>query len=905
MKRILTAIILAATFALLAFNALAAETVTVNSSTSFTEALSALKGQGGTIVIEEDAVVSGSLSIPEQAGDLTVTGKSLTISGDIVFAKNTNSNVFTLDMPLTVRGKGVRMLGGFNSIVFTDKFAVTGDLDFYGGVKTHETTDGTVQDSPLDAKNNQLAVTELPYSITVNGGTFGIFVGGNLRETYSAMLGAIAAPIEITVNGGTFGKGVSFDKDTPLKLEQAFSISGMSTLADNAKLTINGGTFNVPIYAQGYLGQTSVRTSGDSQYLNSDAKYYAADGDITIAIKGGTLNGCEVSATQRAATYSQVLRGNYTVTVDKKATLADGMRFDATQVKTYAGGSAKASITYPTSAKIEVVRFDSVNGKSVKYDEPLRIAFIGDSITQGSNAYVDGELMYETMSYPAQLLDKMIKGGDDVIISNYGCSATKIINYGNFGYTLGLAYTLSMKETDADYVVVALGTNDSLACTYTYGMKDRFTEEYTAFIKGYEELPETDTVFGTCAIYRDSRDVAAVTMRGLQEKVFETLKSEGRKCTYIDLYALLLEPALDGSLLSNDLLHPDADGYTIYADRLYDALKNGVYGVKDFEMSDIYVNSRAKLTGKGTKESPVSSLAVAFGKAAPEATVHISGTYSYDKFDSVNCGFNTPTSVDKLTIVGDGNNATLKLATKYIFVNGDVTFDNITIETTSSPLYIVAGYNNVTFTETFKCDGAVLVCGFVTHGDDKSANMYNSLASVCSDRDCVININGGNFASVIGGNLLNSARGTSLLGTYSGDLVLNIGKGAVITNKSDDSAACGQNQLTGTVTVNIASYAADKAIREYAPLGTGAASKAFVPAGNTGTVAVNKIDGARFEIFPLGDINSDGMLGVGDALQMIKCINDKSSTKFADNYYGLSSLFTAENAKNLLLESVK
>ncbi len=905
LKRFLTLAIALFTAAILSLGIYAAE-VTVNSSTNLQAAITALKGQGGTVIIGEETTVKGDVTIPEQSGNLTFTGKALTLSGNLSFEKNTNSNTITFDLPINVTGRSAaKIFGGFNSVVFSKNFTVTGPLDFYGGVKTHETEGGTAATNANETRMNEAAIATLPYSITVNGGTFGVFAGGNYRATYSAMLGSIAAPIDITINGGTFGNEVSFTADSALKLDGAFSISGMSILADNATLTINGGTFGCPIYAQGYIGQTSVRTSGDSQVTNSDAKYYAADGDIKINIKGGTFNGCEISATQNAATYSQLLRGNYTLTVDKKASLADGIVLDATQVKAYEGGNTKASLTYPSGAKVTIKRFDTVNGKAQKYEEPLRIAFIGDSITQGSNAYVGTVLSYETKSYPAQFLEKMVANGKDVVVSNYGCSSTRIMNYDDFGYSLGLAYTLSMKETDADYVVVALGTNDSLACTYTYGMKDRFIEEYTEFISGYEALPDTDMVYGTSAIYRNSRDVAAVAVRGLQEKVFESLVASGKKCTYIDLYALLLEPALNDKLLASDLLHPHADGYTIYADRLYDALVNKVYGIDNFEMTDVYVKAAASIIGEGTKTSPTNSLAVAFGKAASEATVHISGTYNYSKFDDNSCAFLTPTSVDKLTIKGEGEGAVLKLSTKYIFINGDVTFDNITIESSASPLHIIAGYNNVTFTDSFKCNDVVLVAGFVTYGENKTNPLYNSRESVCSDKDCTININGGNFSAFFGGNMTGVGRADALFGTYGGNLTVNIGKNATVTDKDNNSGACGQNYLTGSITMNVSSWAKDKVLREYAPVGTSKEARAIDITKNTGKVTVNVTDGASVLFSPLGDLNSDGVIGVGDALRMLKCIKDGKQSSYNQNFYGLSTLFTEENAKAIIKNTVK
>ena len=877
----------------------AGQTVTVDKSTNFATAVRKLGGDGGTIVISEPITLSGEVKVPDQSSDLTITGAAITLSGDLVFEKNTNNNVITIDAPINGRGAYGRIFGGYNNIVFTEKVSGENKFDFYGGVIAYESSGGPVLPNPTETKMNEAAICTSPYSITVNGGNFGVFMGGNYRDTYHAMIGSIAAPITITINGGTFGREVKFTAESALKVEPAISISGMSILADDATLTINGGTFNAPIYAQGYMGQTSVVSSGDSQVTNGDAKYYAIDGDIKINIKGGTFNCCEISASQSAATYSLVLRGNYTVTVDKKATFSDKTLFDATQVKAYKGGKEKASITY-SGANIVTKRFDTENGKAKKYDEPLRIAFIGDSITQGSNAYDGGVLTFETLSYPAQFLKKAIESGRDVVVSNYGCSSTRIMNYDGFGYNLGLAYTLSTKETDADFVVIALGTNDSLACTKTYGMKDRFVEEYTEFVKSYEVLPETDMVYGTSAIYRDNRDAAAISMRGLQEKVFTDLKKLNLKCTYIDLYALLLEPAVSGKLLSSDNLHPNAAGYTIYADRLYDALFNNVLEVEDFEMTDIYVSSSGKLTGKGTKDDPTKSLAIAFAKAAPEATIHISGNYSYTKLDNINCGVLTPTSVKKLTIKGEGAGATLKVSSKYIFINSDVTFDNITVTSTASPLHFVCGYNNVTFTESFKSSGAYLVAGFVAYGDVLTQEFYNSYDSICSAKDCTIDVNGGDFAAVIGGNLAGNA--SAVFGSYSGNLVINVGKGATVTDKNNLSGATGQNYLTGTATLNVASWAKDKFVRTYAPVGTSRAAKDFDLAKNTGKATVNATDGVKTA--PLGDINSNGLLDISDLVFMSEHLKDSNISNYTSNFYGVSS-FKKEYLNILLNDLVK
>ncbi|MBR5011408.1 MAG: hypothetical protein IKY12_02510, partial [Clostridia bacterium] len=126
----------------------------------------------------------------------------------------------------------------------------------------------------------------------------------------------------------------------------------------------------------------TVNTNGVkiSQTVNSNKKYYAIDGDIAVNISGGTFNGGVIGAYEEQTAYTQVMRGDYTVTVSG-GTFANGTVFDATQVKAYANSDEKATITYPDTYNFEVVRFDSVNGTSVTYDEPVRIAYIGDSIT--------------------------------------------------------------------------------------------------------------------------------------------------------------------------------------------------------------------------------------------------------------------------------------------------------------------------------------------------------------------------------------------------------------------------------------------------------------------------------------------------------------------------------------------
>ena len=197
----------------------------------------------------------------------------------------------------------------------------------------------------------------------------------------------------------------------------------MSILADDATLTIKGGTFNTPIYAISYFYPNKTEASACSQVTNSDPKYYAMDGDVTLSIEGGTFteNCYEITAVQKAAAFNLLLRGNYTLSVKEGVSLPSGITLDATQVKAYEGADKKAVLSYAGDAN--AVRFDVVNGEAKTYTEPLRIACVGDSITQGTNA---GD--FSKKSYPAQMYAKMHAAGMDAVVSNFGCGGWTVMN---------------------------------------------------------------------------------------------------------------------------------------------------------------------------------------------------------------------------------------------------------------------------------------------------------------------------------------------------------------------------------------------------------------------------------------------------------------------------------------------
>ncbi len=925
MKRILTLITVSLLAIVLSFSVIAANTTVYvgGSSADAVDTLEAaiekLDGDGGTIVLCDEITVSTALTIPEQSDDLTIEadgGKLIITADSITIAKNENSNTFVFDTP--IKTEGAFFFAGFNSVHFTENCEVEGSIHFFGGVDAEKSPSDTMTGYVEEKKAmNYAAITTLSYTITVDNGVFGSFQGGSYRDGSADTIGSVAAPITVNINGGTFNGTKAFNVDDAIKGGRAFSLSGMSLLADDATLTIKGGTFNTPIYVHGYLGETTSTAIAGSMITNSDAKYYAADGDVTVLIKGGTFtDGCvEISAEQTAASYNRLHRGNFNVIVEKDATFANTV-FDATQVKAYANETANATITYPTDKNITAKRFDYENDNAISYTEPIRIACVGDSITQGTSAYVNGKVDFENSAYPAQLYKKAVENKKDVIISNYGCAAYNVLNYEGHYYKDTLAYTLSVYETDATYVVVGLGTNDAGEVANTVGQIEHFKSEYKDLILSYEKHPDTKTVFGTSAIYRYRFAYNAVcAIRVLQDEVLTALKAEGKKCQYVDLYALLLEPALDGTLLYIDALHPDAEGYTLYANAIYDVIFNDVYTNNKYEkLTDIWVDQEnGKVDGDGSEGNPFKHMSLAFAFAAEEATIHIVGVYDDTNFKEPSkyswYATITPMNVKKLAFVGEGDGVEWKLSSKLLFLYCDTTFDNLKLyysrETNGNALYIFCHFNNVTFTETFATPApeyCILQAGFCVHDDIITQTRYTPAESVSSDKDCTITVNGGSFLYYLGGNLhFNSTNADQApYGTYSGNMVVNLGEGAFFKDNYAGGALVGMNYFAGTLKSNINSWNKSQPIYSFSKLtNKSVCAEEYNESNNTGTFDITLGEKVTNEFVLACDLNADGKINVMDVLTLLRCKLNNYAGYDSTRYYRFET-FDITNIVRLL-----
>jgi len=778
---------------------------TAGAFTSLAEALIATGGN--TVIISGNTTVSEPFTFYEKEKDIVITSKNgalLTLSANITLPKNTNGTSVTFDLP--IKANAAKIFGGFRNVTFTENFTVDGNLDFYGGV---DATALTV---------NADAITEKEYAITVKNGTFDNFAAGNLRAEYNNCVGSLAAPVTVTVNGGTFNS--------------SFSVSGMSILADNAALTISDGVFNCPIYVQGGMSAVIAKGVKASDTVASDRKYYAIDGDITVDISGGIFNGGMISAYEAQVAYTQVMRGNYTVSI-MGGTFADGTVLDATQVKAYADSDKCATLTYADSYEFATKLFDTVSGVEQNDTEPIRIAFIGDSITEGYTVAAEN-VDRLTQSYPALVADLAKAAGRDVVASNYGISSAGILKATAYYYPNYLAYPMLLEETDADYIVIALGTNDSFAGGTT-GAQIEFETNYRNLIETVGALNETDKVFITNALNRDNEGLGQIrvasVVRPTQERIAKELASESDKYVFVDLYRLTMEEAAAGTLLSTDNLHPSKAGFEKMADVLYGVMfENKAATTTSYKSNDIYVSASGSEFGSGTASDHVSRLDIAFAMLpeGEEATIHIIGNVAYSASIFI------PITPKKLTIVGEESGATLQNGSTSFKIGCDVKFDNLTLATTAVTEFYGC-YNDVEMTDSVTLNGDwSFFAGHNIYREGAAYSANDTVESASDADDCNIVLNcAGTFTNFALGN--RRCQGLAPFGTYSGNLTAYIGENVRISG-TDYVGVVGQNYLTGTISAEIPTTLT---LAEYAPTHTVTSPIVYDATKNTGTVTVN------------------------------------------------------------------
>ena len=175
---------------------------------------------------------------------------------------------------------------------------------------------------------------------------------------------------------------------------------------------------------------------------------------------------------------------------------------------------------------------------------PLRLACVGDSITQGAGAG-------EGMAYPTQLKSLLGEGWE---VGNFGVSGRTVLRKGDHPYWKEDAYKKAL-DFEPDAVVIMLGTNDTKP--QNWKLRDEFEGDYRDLVKSFLNLPSKPRVFICRPVPVPGKGNFGINEASLQEQmpVYAKLAKE-LKVGVIDMYA-----ALDGKPeLLPDCVHPNTEG---------------------------------------------------------------------------------------------------------------------------------------------------------------------------------------------------------------------------------------------------------------------------------------------------------------------------------------------------------
>ena len=182
--------------------------------------------------------------------------------------------------------------------------------------------------------------------------------------------------------------------------------------------------------------------------------------------------------------------------------------------------------------------------KPSDFKEPVRVACIGDSITQGAGAA-------QGKSYPSQLQEML---GSSWKVGNFGVGGRTLLKKGDHPYWKEKAYqdALAFKP---DVVVIMLGTNDSKPQNWKF--EAEFIPDYKELVKSFLALESKPRVYvcRPCPVPEPGNFGINETAVKEEIKRLDAMAKE-MKLGVIDMHAALA----DKPHLLPDRVHPNTEG---------------------------------------------------------------------------------------------------------------------------------------------------------------------------------------------------------------------------------------------------------------------------------------------------------------------------------------------------------
>jgi alpha-L-fucosidase 2 len=213
-----------------------------------------------------------------------------------------------------------------------------------------------------------------------------------------------------------------------------------------------------------------------------------------------------------------------------------------------------------------VVLLSGCNGgseKSIQDDKthssiPLRVACVGDSITEGF------KLAKPTVqSYPAQLSTLV---ADGVNVQNFGIRGRSVIKAGEQSYWDSEMYQQSLVYKP-EVVVIMLGSNDMKDANFAH--RANIVSDYKDLIDSYKALSSKPTIY-ICLPTPSYGNVRGITNKRIVEVLIPMIQEVAKQnsVSVIDMHTLLSNK----KELFPDTLHPNVEGTRIMAEHVYQTI---------------------------------------------------------------------------------------------------------------------------------------------------------------------------------------------------------------------------------------------------------------------------------------------------------------------------------------------
>ena len=176
--------------------------------------------------------------------------------------------------------------------------------------------------------------------------------------------------------------------------------------------------------------------------------------------------------------------------------------------------------------------------------EPIKVACVGDSITQGSGAQ-------KGKSYPSQLQGLL---GDGYLVGNFGVSGRTLLKKGDFPYWKEKKYQDALAMEPA-IVVIMLGTNDTKPQNWKF--EAEFDADYRELVKSFQSLKSKPKVFVCRPVPVPGKGNYGINEENIQKEIprVDTLAKD-LGCGVIDMH-VALEKSPE---LLPDRVHPNTAG---------------------------------------------------------------------------------------------------------------------------------------------------------------------------------------------------------------------------------------------------------------------------------------------------------------------------------------------------------